>query len=232
MSKEDKFTPPKPNKGDSAHLTARAAISSIPFVGGAALEFFNALVSPSLEKRRQRWMEEIADALRKLEAQKGVSLDQLRDNQQFVTIVMQASQAAIRNHQEEKLQALRNAILNSALPNPLEESLQIMFLNFIDAFTVWHIKILYLFQDPTRWAKEHNHKLPDYSSGALSHILEAAFPELENRREFYDQVWRDLVARGLVTTDSLHGMMTGSGLMAQRTSEIGNQFLRFISEPK
>jgi hypothetical protein len=53
---------------------------------------------------------------------------------------MHASQAALRNSQKEKLTALRNAVLNAALPNPPEESIQQMFVNFIDSLTVWHRK--------------------------------------------------------------------------------------------
>ena len=35
-------------------------------------------------------------------------------------------------------------------------------------------------------------------------MLEHAFPVLVGRREFYDQVVRDLHIRGLLVTDSLH----------------------------
>jgi hypothetical protein len=47
--------------------------------------------------------------------------ERLATNEAFVTVTMQASQGAIRNHQQAKLEALRNAVLNSALPNPPQE---------------------------------------------------------------------------------------------------------------
>ena len=46
-----------------------------------------------------------------------------------------ATQIAIRNHQRKKLEALRNAVLNSALVNASEEDIQLMFLNFIEYLT-------------------------------------------------------------------------------------------------
>jgi hypothetical protein len=66
--------------------------------------------------------------------------------------------------------------------------------------------------------------------GGLSAVVEHAYPELRGRRDFYDQVWRDLFAEGLVTTESLHAMMSFSGLMSKRTSGLGDELLAFISQ--
>jgi hypothetical protein len=55
---------------------------------------------------------------------------------------MHATQAAIRNHQKEKLEALRNAVLNSAEKNALDEDIKLMFVSLIDTFTPWHLRIL------------------------------------------------------------------------------------------
>lgn len=145
---------------------------------------------------------------------------------------MHASNLALRNHQEEKLAALRNAIVNSALPNAPDESLQQIFLNLVDTFTVWHLALLKLFQGPEKWAEENNHKFPNLSAGGLSTIVESAFPQLRGQRAFYDIVWRDLYSSGLVTTDGLHVTMSGHGLMQKRTTEMGDKFLKFISKPE
>jgi len=201
-------------------------LSVIP---GAA-ELFQYFVTPPLEKRLEQWMDEVGKALRHLEENQGVKLEELQSDDVFIDTVLQASQIASRNSQEEKRRALRNAVLNAALPNPPEQSLQQMFLNFVDTFTVWHLRLLKLFSDPQQWAAEHNHEFPDLMGG-LSSILESAFPELHGKRAFYDQVWRNLYQRGLVNTESLHTTMTGRGLMSKRASELGTQFLRFVEEP-
>lgn len=59
-----------------------------------------------------------------------------------VSIVLQATQIALRTHQTEKRMALRNAVMNAALPQAPEEGLQQMFLHFIDTFTEWHLRLL------------------------------------------------------------------------------------------
>jgi hypothetical protein len=72
-------------------------------------------------------METVAETIRKLEQEKGVKLEDLQHNESFITTVMQATQMAVRNHEQEKLGALRNAIVNSALPHAPDDSLQQMF---------------------------------------------------------------------------------------------------------
>ena len=43
---------------------------------------------------------------------------------------------------------------------------------------------------------------------------------------------RETITRGgVVNTDSLHAMMTGSGLMSKRTEDLGYTFLAFIAAP-
>jgi len=229
MTESRKYEPPKPSTRDTAHLVASAAMSLIPGLP----ELFQYFVTPPLERRRDEWMTEVGKTLRYLEENRGVNLEELQSNDVFIDTILQATQIALRNSQEEKRKALRNAILNAALPNPPEQSLQQMFLNWIDTFTVWHLRILKLFHNVEQWAAENNHQFPVVSIGGslANSILESAFPELEGKRTLYDQIWQELYQRGLVSTDSLHTVMTGPGLLAKRTSDLGTQFLEFVEEP-
>jgi hypothetical protein len=230
---EQKYKRPKPGKGDVAYAVVRAGLSSIPAVGGAAVELFQFVLAPPLERRRDEWMEQVGEALRDLEANRGVKLEELQANDVFIDTALKASQIAFRNSQEEKRRALRNAIYNAALPNPPEQSLQQIFLDLIDSFTVWHLRILKLFDNPQQWARENNHRFPEaVISGSLAKdILESAFPEFRGKRTLYDQIWQDLYQKGLINTDSLHTMMSRQGLLAKRASDLGTQFLRFVEEP-
>ena len=218
---DDKLSVPKKTGGDAAHAVAKAGLSAIPIAGGAAAELFQYVVQPPLEKRRERWMADVGEKLRDLEAN-GLKLEDLQGNQQFVSAVMHASQVALRTHQESKRRALRNAILNVATGQAPDETLQHLFLEFVDAFTELHLRILKLFQAPT--------PPPSMSMGGLSHVLEHNMPELQGHQELYKQLWRDLYSRGLVTTDSLGGTISGSGLAAKRTTQMGDQFLTFIGD--
>lgn len=227
-SKNGTYNPPEPSVGDYTHAIFRAGLSTIPVIGGAAVELFAVVVTPPMESRRNEWMKMVGESISRLETESGIKPEDLQNNDAFIDAVLVASQIAVRTSQEEKIEALRNAVINSALPNPPEESLQQFFLHLIDIFTVWHLRILYLFQNPPKWAEENSHKFPDLFSGGLDAILESAYPELHANQGFYNQVWRDLFSNGLLNTESPHGMMTGHGLLQKRTTSLGDQFLSFI----
>lgn len=216
----DKLKPPRKTKGDNAHALAKAGLSSIPIVGGAASELFQAVIQPPLERRREEWMEEVGSRLKELE-KNGFKLEELQSSPEFISAVLHASQLALRTHRKEKLDALRNAILNVATGQAPEEALQHIFMNMVDSLTELHIQVLRAFQSP---------KTPNgMSMGGLSSVLEHGVPSLRGRRALYDQIWKDLFIRGLVSTENLHVMMSGSGLVTKRTTELADMFLEFIS---
>lgn len=213
---------PESSKGDVAHALAKAGLSAVPLVGGPAVELFQLLVQPPLERRRQQWMQQVGEKLLELEV-KGLSLANLQENEQFVSAVMQASAAAIRTHKQEKLAALRNAILHIAKGEGPEETIQHLLLSFIDEFSEMHLRVLAFARAP---------KPPDgMSGGGLGHVLENNIPSLRGHRTLYDQLWKDLYLRGLVNTEGLHVTMTGNGLAESRTSPLGETLLNFIAEP-
>jgi hypothetical protein len=223
---------PKLSKSDIAHKIVKAGLSAIPLAGGPAAELFNAIISPPLAKRRDKWIESIAEGLKELEEKiDGFKIESLQDNEMFITTVMHASQAAIRNHQKEKLEALRNAVLNSTSPNAPQEDLQLMFLNWVDELTTWHLRILKFLEDPKGWAQKYGITLPDRMMGAPAHALEDAFQDLRGQRDFYDQIIKELYSKGLTHIESLHVTMTGQGMYASRTTDMGKQFLQFITSP-
>jgi len=226
MSELDKLDPPQSSDGDALHAVGRVVAGLVP----AGAELFSMVIQPPIERRRDEWMREVSERIRRLEEKHGVDVDSLRDNDAFVDAVLHASTIAMRNSHSEKRQALLNAIMNTALPQSPDESERHMFMNLVDEFTVWHLRLLSLFKSPIDWLERHKKKYPD-AMGSLSNIVEAAYPELIGRRDFYDQIWREVNTRGLTKTESLHGMMTAQGIAANRVSTRGEVFLRFISEP-
>ncbi|MGO4919495.1 hypothetical protein [Maribacter spongiicola] len=217
-------------KKEIGYALAKAGFGSIPVVGAAASELLQLLVTPPIEKRRTDWMNQIGVRLKDLEDKKLLALESLPENEKFIDVVLQTTQEAIKTSEKEKIEYFRNAILNTAVGlNPDSSEIQI-FLKFVSDFTVWHIKILKLFNDPKEWFEKNEKEIPNYMSSGLSSILSLAYPELKGRREFYDLIWDDLHRAGLHKTSGLHVSMTGSGLMVPRTTEFGKSFLKFITE--
>ena len=233
MSKIDKelIDPIVEPDSEKAHRVTRAAIAAIPVLGGTLVETFNALIEPPMAKRKTEWMVEVTQAINELYEKGIVTEKDLQENEKFFTILVHASSTAIRNHEKEKLNALRNAVLNSVLPDAPSDTMQQLFLNLIDFCTSWHIALLKLFQDPEQWARNNDHHFPSWSMGGISQVIENAYPQLQKQQALYTLVWKELYRNGLFNTDSLNTTMTGSGMLAKRTTPIGDAFVKFISSP-
>jgi hypothetical protein len=231
-NKKADHEPPKGSAGDIAHAVVKAAIGSVPYAGGAAAEAFQLIFSPPIEKRKFAWMEDVAEAIRKLEAAGKTVAEDLASNPIFLDTMMHASQAAIRTSRAEKWEALRNAVSNAALPHAPDETRQQIFINFVDTLTVWHLRILRLFADPRAWYQSVNRKPPEWHiTGSLSQLLTDAYPELAKEDKLNEKLFKDLYEAGLLSSSGFKTMMSGSGPLEPRATELGNQFLEFISAP-
>jgi len=231
---EDK---PKAGAKDVAHTAVKMGLSTVPILGGAAAELFSAIIVPPISKRRDEWMESIAIALKVLQERvDDFDVENLSQNEIFITTVMHASQVAIRNHQKEKLEALRNAVLNSALANEPEEDMQLMFLNFVDILTPSHLRILKLYSDSEAGEEIYNSMEP---SGFVERFFpEINKPEMDQRIGLYCQLFRDLTNYGLMNTSSglVMPLETERGgliptVRGGSITSIGKRFIDFITSP-
>jgi hypothetical protein len=203
---------PKHERKDYLYTITKAGIGSIPVIGAAASELFSMLITSPLENRRMQWMQKVEKRLRLLENDQQISIEKLQKNQVFIDTVMQASQAAIRTHQKEKLDALVNAIENSAMDIAPDEIYQQIFLNYIETFTVLHFTVLNFLEGVAIGQK----------SG--SEIIKDKFTQEGVENYIYEHVWNDLESKGLVTEES------GISISFQvRRTPLGNMFIDFIS---
>jgi len=214
---------------DIAYSIAKGGLGIVPVAGSLASELFGQIVMPPVEKRRIEWMHDIGERLANLETQGKIEITELQENPEFIDTVIQTTQYALRTSEAEKIEYFRNALLNTALGDSPDQSETQIFLNLLDGYSVWHIRLLKLFDNPTHWFETHNLEVPtNIMGGGLKIILEIAFPELKGRSDFYNLVWEDLSRAGLHNTSSLGGMMTSGGLMQNRTTDFGKKFLEFI----
>ncbi|EKE28481.1 MAG: hypothetical protein ACD_3C00054G0021 [uncultured bacterium (gcode 4)] len=229
MSKNE-LAKPKKTGWDIAYTMAKATLSAIPILWWPATELFSAIISPPIEKRKEAWIESIVDELKKLvESVEWFKIENLVENQIFVSTMLQASQIAIKNHQKEKLDALRNMVINTAQSSSLDEDSISIYLNLVDILTPWHIKILTYYSNPTSyWHK--NWIAPTNAPSSISGAIGLAFPELRWKRDFLDKLINDLVAQNLIKDVQINTMMTSWWVMGSRITEWWNKFLKFITE--
>jgi hypothetical protein len=223
--------PPPRTKRDIALSLVKITASAVPGFGGPAAEVLETLFRPTLDARRDEWLKGLAEALFRLQDKvAGFDLEQLSHDDSFMTTFVTASQAAMRTHQHDKREALRNAVLNAALGREANEDMPALWLSLVDRFTEWHIRLLHLLSDPKRAAGEAGFSYSG-SIGGISHLIEGVFPKLKGRRELYDLLGNDLSAAGLIGIISFHTTMTAGGIFEKRTTEMGDRFLDFITQP-
>ncbi len=220
---------PEKSAADVAYGVVKAAVSAVPVAGGPAAEVLGLIFGPPLEKRREKWLEQLAGAVKEVQEKVSeLTPEKLSQNEAFVSTALRATEIAVRTHQQEKLQALRNAVVSAALPNAPDDTLQQIFLNHVDTLTPWHIRILAFFDDPKDWGRRHNITYPTWTMGSPSVVLEQSMRELAGRGGFYNQIVSDLEQRGLMAGGGLHTTMTAHGMFSSRTTPLGKQFLQFI----
>lgn len=224
---EDKNYPVEANIDDTLVDSFKVVASLVPVFGAPVVELMNMLVTPKLQLRRDTWFQELGERVKKLEEEGKINYEDLQKDDVFIDISMKATEVALKTHQEEKLNALRNALINTSLNYPLIDiSLKQIFINYVDVFTVWHIKLLELFNNP----KKHEHQFQHIFSSSLTEIIEGVYPELKGKSEFYRSICKDLYSKDLINTESVSAMMTKEGLLARRVTNMGYQFLQFIEE--
>ncbi len=155
----------------------------------------------------------------------------LESNEQFISAVLQTTVLAVKTHQEEKLEAFRNAVLNSVLPGAPDEYEQMTFLRYVDELTPLHVQLLSFWADPRGWFAANGRQVPNWMAISLQGIMAEAFPQLAPQQPLTDLVLNDLMSRRLFVEATVRGTGTGQGMMAKRTTELGDCFLRFISSP-
>ena len=213
---------PQPSPVDRGHDVARTLLSSLPGLGGPAATLLALVISPPLERRRADWFNGLADRLERLEQTvEGLFLEGLRDDENFITAATTATLIALRNHKGEKLEALQNAVVNVARGTESDTDLQAVFLSLVDYLTPLHMRLLRFFQDPRafgarRWQQSIGSSTRDIVLAALSEIPASA----------YDLLCGDLENRGLISLPRPPGL----SLTDERTTGLGERFLRFISE--
>jgi len=211
---------------EAGYAIAKGGVGSIPIAGGVLSELFGVAFSDPATKRREQVLLDIDDRLKKLE-QDGYNIEKLAESDEFLSISMQAYNIALRTHQAEKRAALMNAILNTPKLS-IDENEKLMFLNYVDQFNEWHLRILSFMHNPSNFFDENNK--PSYYMAGKATVLEDAFPELKPRKNFYSQIAKDLYSRGLITIESLNTTMSEQSLWQPYTTETGKKFLEYITE--
>jgi hypothetical protein len=224
--------PDAPGRDDVLLILGKAVLNFVPLAGGPAAELLDLLRLPAA-KRQYAYLGGLAVRLRQLESEKRLSIEDVVQSDAFVSATLRGIDAARRTAEQEKIDALRNGVLNVALGQSVDESLTQLFLDWIDRFTVQHLRLLRAVDDPPVWSKTHSIVYAPRATGPVSDFLPMAFPDLAARQDFLDLMWTDLFQSGLLIFPAadMHYRSSDHGMWPSCTTDIGKAFLRFIEDP-
>jgi len=251
---ETLINPPTEPTEDKVHRLVRATLGALPLFSGTAVELLNALIEPPIERRRSVWMEQVTVAINEIHQRLGIDLENFKNNEEFISILIQASQIALKNHQTEKLELLRNVLVNSFNNGSLSTDKKFTFLHLLDQYTPTHILLLEEFKKGCLWVTSKTNNFNSNYETAKSLSRKFEIPNLSN--QFIYQVISDLDSKKLLhmmnlgrRSDIEDNGVTGSseydfvvGLTIEQwqlekdqdnyytcLSQLGSEFLDFIS---
>jgi hypothetical protein len=218
----------RPSKSDRRVImerTAEATLQAIPFAGGPLATVFATAVGWSISKRTEMWLDELAEEVDRL----GGVVENLVSDDRFVDATVRATRIAQGTHDRSKLAALRNAVLNSVAPDAPEVEEQARFMRLVDDFSSAHLRMLSLWHDPMAYFAERGLEPQQFMAAGRSAVLDQ-LSEWSGRRDWYDLIYGDLDAARLVN-GALHATQTGASIYGPVTTELGERFLRYVSDP-
>ena len=90
-------------------------------------------------------MKLMAEAVQELQNRKGFDLAALRDNEEFITLLIHATQSALKTHLDLKRHMIKRALINSVLIESAFDEKE-LYLSLLDRLTPSHVDILLLIE--------------------------------------------------------------------------------------
>lgn len=235
VENEDPVAPQPPQQSSAAKWSGtlvEAGASAIPLLGGPLAVAIATVFGYAYGRRVDKWREDLTSTVQYLIDHRGVSVEDLADDDEFLDAVATATRVAATTSSEQKRQFLRNALTNIGLGHAPDADKQAVYLRYIEELTPSHMRLLEFMNDPPGYCSRH--EVPwTYNGmmGGLGTIVDAALPDLAADKPFLDTLAGDLTTFGLISSPGFNTIMSATGLAAGRGTPKGTEFITFISAP-
>ncbi len=135
--------PPAPSVAiDAALALAKGGLGCVPVFGAFGAEALDLLVTVPNQRRQHRFWVELCEKIETLRQQGHVDFDKLAEDESFGATVSAVIQAVNRTTEQEKLGALRAAVLNSTCEGGPTETMRRRFVQAVDELSPQHVQLL------------------------------------------------------------------------------------------
>lgn len=230
MTETAPLDPPRESTGQAVASNVTEAVTSlIPVVGGPLSVVVATLFGYSYQKRLEAWRDEVVAQIHRLQEERGIPVEELAGNADFLDAVATATRIAEITSSGEKRRYLANALFNVGAGTSVGPDKQAIYLRYLEELTPTHMTMLSLLADPPRFLEDRSIPWPNLMMGGLGSIVDRALPELYADKPLLETVTGDLQRYGLAQNPGLNTVMTGDGLKAGRVTAKGREFVEFIS---
>ena len=213
---------PEADDSDKAVMLTRSAIGAAP-LGGMLLELLSPILGPPVERRRLEWAKVLADVVEAIDK----NVDELGNDEVFVSSVIRTSRIATSTHRAEKRRLLKNVLVKIGSGcTPDEDMLEIYF-RLIEELTPSHIVVLhFLWMSASKIAKVNNGQLPIGMS--YGKVFQMLLPDLSQKQDLLHQIVQDLSQRRLINAGAFGNDLFLQGFPVQMMTNHGGNFLNFV----
>lgn len=170
-------------------------------------------------------MSRVARVLEELQAERGLRVEDLDGDETFMTILVEASKAALGTHIEEKLALLAGCVKSAALPENRDDFIAMRYLRYVEDLSPEHFLVLTYLADPLKWYEKHGIDRP-VVTGPRRYALDNARIGLPG--EVLDIVLSDLGERGLADVAGLGGIVSENAVYGSLATPRGRELMRFV----
>jgi hypothetical protein len=169
----------KSTNEDKNYNARKGLIELLPAGSGLSVFYAKYITNPAQERLRN-FLEVLVNELNKMkDTVNDFSIESLESNPLFTTMLIRSFEIARRDHQKEKLEPLKNLVLNSLFQNTVKEDIELVFLDLISELKVSHLYFLHLLHEPNK-------------------VEVNSLNELENNKSLYAYCLKQLIDKGLV----------------------------------
>lgn len=216
--------------GEHVFNIFRAALASVP-IGASFASLLKDYIPDARFKRIDGFARQVAEDLKRLSDK--IDADYITKDE-FAYMFEQSFRGVAQNYQEEKIDAFRAILLNSAIRKDVLQEEKEFFLSMVNNFSVVHIRILKFLAKPEVYISEQG-IIRDSIQGGFRDIFRTLMPEVDAM--IVESAFSDLFQLGLINTDKtiFHTMTSGSGLQlvgdGRRVHDLGRRFIEFCISP-
>jgi DNA-binding MarR family transcriptional regulator len=223
---------PQSDDREIGYRVAKATLGSIPTVGAGLQEILSFVVESPLEKRRNQWCNNVSAALQGLQhSRRDIDFKKLSADEEFISILSRCTIIALSTHSREKIEALKNAVLNTAAGARLDEVLQSKFLSLLSSYSALHFKILEYYDLPLEHPEMTERvmkRIQPQEPCSLRDIFSPLFPDINPA--VLDEIERDLLQDQLIVS-GISRVATSRGPIPSFTTVRGKALMQFIRVP-